>query len=56
MERERERDNGFYKMVFGREISFFLFFKDSVESVDTSFFKATVRSDAGQNGQMAIKS
>ena len=43
MEREREwiLQNG----VRARE-KLFLFFKGSVEFVDTSFFKATVRSDA----------
>ena len=38
--------NNYLKTQTNRPTSCFLFFKGSIESVDTSFFKATVRSDA----------
>ena len=38
--------NNYLKTHTNHPTSFFLFFKGRIESVDTSFFKATVRSDA----------
>ena len=43
---ERYRENGFCKIVLGERVAFFVFQRQCVESIDTSFFKATVRLDA----------